>query len=127
MARVSIQPVTDEASHKLALERIQTLMATGDDRTELEDHELDLLGSAVEQWELNDWPSTPSPVHEVIAYHLEQKGMPASSLFDVLKGEDNARAILAGAKLPSARMLPQLARKLGIPFADLAASYEAAA
>ncbi len=102
--------IRSEEENNRVLSIIEGLMAKGEDGlTPEEDALLDLLVDLVHDFEKNQYPLPTSSPREMVAFLLEQRGLKASDLWEVLGSKARVSEILSGKRPMSKEQTKKLA------------------
>lgn len=108
-----IEPVTDAASHRKALRRVEELWNA--QRGSEEERELDALATLIDAYERRAFPIPKLGPVEAIQLRCEQLGWTRRQLEPLLGSRGRVSEILSGRRALTLPMIRLLHRSLGIP------------
>ena len=110
LAKALPSVIRSEEENNRVLSIIEHLMAKGEDGlTPEEDALLELLVDLVHDFEEGQYPFPSSLPHEMVAFLLEQRGLKASDLWEVLGSKGRVSEILSGKRAISKEQAKKLA------------------
>ena len=113
----NIKPVRTEEEYEAALARIEVLMDAEPDTPE--DEELDLLVDLVLLYEYRNVPMPISEGRALIEFWVEERGWTVQAINQLLDGQGDIEAMLAGEQEMTPEMAETLHHRLRIPVAEL--------
>ena len=112
---MDIQPIRTEASYKVTLRQISTLLASDPAPGTPKGDRLDILTTLVQAYEARHWPiEAPDPV-EAIKFRMEQSGLTVKDLEPIIGRSNRVYEVLNRKRPLTLAMIRRLHRDLGIP------------
>ena len=105
--------IHSEKDYTDVLARIEELMDMN--RTSIEDEELDVLATLVENYEDQHFPMDPPDPIETIKFFMQQRGMKQSDLVPIFGSRTKVSEVLNGKRTLTLKMIRALHTDLGIP------------
>jgi HTH-type transcriptional regulator/antitoxin HigA len=118
-----IKPIRNKSQHKKALARIAELMGKHLTVNSAEYDELEVLSLLVEDYEEKKFAIAPPDPIEAILFRMEQMGMDAKALAEILGSKSRASEILNRKRKLSLSMIRTLHHNLNIPAELLIRAY----
>lgn len=119
---MKIQPIKNEKSYELALQRVEKLMGAGPGTPEGD--ELDVLVTLIEAYESRMHPiNTPDPI-EAIRFRMQQTGLNNRDLEKYIGSSGRVSEIMNYKRRLSISMIRSLNTGLNIPLESLVKEYE---
>lgn len=101
--------------HKLAMERMLTLMKKNPPLGSAESEEMEILGMLIERYEDEHYPITPPDPIEAIKFEMDQQGLKKKDLIPYIGSASKVTEVLNGSRNLSLSMIRRLSDGLGIP------------
>jgi HTH-type transcriptional regulator/antitoxin HigA len=119
---MNIRPIRTEKDYRLALKRIDELIAVDPKEGTLAYDELDVISTLVESYETIHYPiEAPDPV-KAIQYIMEERGLNQKDLIKYFNGSKTlVSSFLKGKRALSKSVIKSLHAGLGIPYEILMA------
>jgi HTH-type transcriptional regulator/antitoxin HigA len=119
---MAIEPITNDADHKAALERIEAIWSARPGTPEF--FELDALATLVEHYEDKRWPATATSPLEALKFAMEQQGYGQADLAGLLGSRSRASEVMNGKRWLTLGQIRKVARTWRIPVAQLVGDQE---
>ena len=110
-----MKPIKTSEQHAEALSRFDRLASRGENLTEKQRDELEILAVLIEKYEDETQPVAPPTPIEAIRFRMEQMGYAQKDLANLLGGASRASEILTGKRDLSPMMMRRLRDEWGIP------------
>lgn len=110
-----MKPIKTPEQHAEALSRFDRLASRGENLTEKQQDELEVLAVLIEKYEDETQPVAPPTPLEAIRFRMEQMGYRQKDLANLLGGASRASEILTGKRDLSPMMMRRLRDEWGIP------------
>ncbi len=101
---------------RLALKALDELLAI-EDRTPEEKALLDLLGTLIEEFERKEYPTTRSEPREILAWLIEENGLRAAELAEIIGGRSRVSEVLSGKRGISKEQAKRLGERFRVSVA----------
>lgn len=111
-----------EKNHKLALQRVKTLMKLKPSRDSVEGQELDMLITLIEAYESIHVPMQASDPIAYLQYKMEQENLKQRDLIPYIGDKTKVSKVLNRKQELTVSMIQRLSRGLNIPVNFLIAS-----
>lgn len=104
-----------EDEYEQMLAEVEALMEQGDGRSPEQDALLDLMALLVQDYEEKHYPLPQSEPREMLAYLIEERGLRASDLWEVVGSKSRVSEILSGRRSISREQAKRLAAFFRVP------------
>ena len=104
-----------EEEYEQMLAEVEALMEKGDGRSPEQDALLDLMALLVQDYEEKHYPLPQAEPREMLAYLIEERGLKASDLWEVVGSKSRVSEILSGKRSISREQSKRLAAFFRVP------------
>ena len=104
-----------EEEYEELLAEVEVLMEKGDGRSPEQDALLDLMGLLVQDYEEKHYPLPQAEPRKMLAYLIEERGLKASDLWEVVGSKSRVSEILSGKRSISREQSKRLAAFFRVP------------
>lgn len=113
LKRFAPKVIESRKERKLAAEAIDELLAIGK-RTPEQSALLSLLATLVDQFERKEYPAAPIEPREALAFLLEENGLKAADLAEIMGGRSRVSEVLSGKREISREQAKKLAARFSV-------------